>query len=163
HLGARARRDSQRGAAADRIPLPLCLCHADRRRGAYHLVHVRRTGGLTMSWPILSVTTFLPLVGALFIMVMRGDDEAAKRNARWTPLITVAISLILLYRFDPSSAEFQFVERRPWLAGAITYHMGVDGISLPFVILTTALMPVCIIASWLPIQHRVKEYMIAFL
>src|SRR3989454_9033872 len=120
-----------------------------------------------MSWPILSVTTFLPLVGALFVMVMRGDDEAEKRNARWvalwTTLITFAISLILLYRFNPSSAEFQFVERRPWLAGTITYHMGVDGISLPFVILTTALMPVCIIASWLPIQHRVKEYMIAFL
>ncbi|TMK19662.1 MAG: NADH-quinone oxidoreductase subunit M [Alphaproteobacteria bacterium] len=120
-----------------------------------------------MSWPILSVTIFLPLVGALFIMVMRGDDEAEKRNARWvalwTTLITFAISLILLYRFDPSSAEFQFVEKRPWLVGAITYHVGVDGISLPFLILTTALMPVCIIASWLPIQHRVKEYMIAFL
>ena len=120
-----------------------------------------------MSWPILSVTIFLPLVGALFIMMVRGDDEAEKRNARWvalwTTLITFAISLILLYRFDPSSAEFQFVEKRPWLAGAITYHVGVDGISLPFLILTTALMPVCIIASWRPIQHRVKEYMIAFL
>src|SRR5204863_6512475 len=76
---------------------------------------------------------------------------------------TFAISLILLYRFDPTSAEFQFVEKRPWLAGAISYHMGLDGISLPFVILTTALMPVCIVASWLPIQHRVKEYMVAFL
>jgi NADH-quinone oxidoreductase subunit M len=120
-----------------------------------------------MSWPILSVTTFLPLVGALFIMLMHSDGEAEKRNARWialwTTLITFAISLILLYRFDPASAEFQFVEKRPWLAGAITYHMGVDGISLPFLILTTALMPVCIIASWLPIQHRVKEYMAAFL
>src|ERR671934_2228682 len=120
-----------------------------------------------MSWRILSVTTFLPLVGALFIMGMRSDGEAEKRNARWialwTTLITFAISLILLYRFDPASAEFQFVEKRPWLAGAITYHMGVDGISLPFLVLTTALMPACIIASWLPIQHRVKEYMIAFL
>src|SRR5215475_220528 len=120
-----------------------------------------------MSWPILSVTIFLPLVGALLIMMMRSDGEAEKRNARWialwTTLITFAISLILLYRFDPSSAEFQFVEKRPWLAGAITYHLGVDGISLPFVVLTTALMPVCIIASWLPIQHRVKEYMVAFL
>src|SRR6266496_3498357 len=120
-----------------------------------------------MSWPILSVTIFLPLVGALLIVMIGGDGEPEKRNARWialwTTLITFAISLNLLYRFDPSSAEFQFVERRPWLAGTITYHMGVDGISLPFVILTTALMPVCIIASWLPIQHRVKEYMIAFL
>ena len=120
-----------------------------------------------MGWPILSVTIFLPLVGALFIMLMHSDGEAEKRNARWialwTTLITFVISLILLYRFDPASAEFQFVEKRPWLAGAITYHIGVDGISLPFVILTTALMPVCIVASWLPIQHRVKEYMVAFL
>src|SRR5262249_46072244 len=65
--------------------------------------------------------------------------------------------------FDAASAEFQFVEKKPWLAGAITYHMGVDGISLPFVILTTALMPLCILASWRVIETRVKEYMIAFL
>ncbi len=120
-----------------------------------------------MSWPILSVTTFLPLVGAVFIIAMRSDGEAERRNARWialwTTLITFIISLILLYRFDPSSAEFQFVERQPWLAGTITYHMGVDGISLPFVVLTTALMPLCIIASWRPIQLRVKEYMVSFL
>jgi NADH-quinone oxidoreductase subunit M len=119
------------------------------------------------SWPIVSVTTFLPLVGALFIMLMGGEDEAVKRNARWVALwatlITLAVSLLLAWRFDPSSAEFQFVERRPWLAGTIMYHMGVDGISLPFVILTTGLMPICILASWQAIQTRVKEYMIAFL
>jgi NADH-quinone oxidoreductase subunit M len=120
-----------------------------------------------MSWPILSVTTFLPLVGALFILGIQGEDEAAKRNARWvalwTTLVTFVISLILVWRFDPVSSEFQFVEKRPWLGGAINYHMGVDGISLPFVILTTALMPLCIVASWQPIQRRVKEYMVAFL
>jgi NADH-quinone oxidoreductase subunit M len=119
------------------------------------------------SWPILSVTTFLPLVGALLIILMPAEDASVARNARWvalwTTLITLAISLILVWRFDPSSAEFQFVERKPWLTSTISYHMGVDGISLPFVILTTALMPICIIASWLPIQRRVKEYMIAFL
>src|SRR6185436_6713158 len=124
-------------------------------------------GRLMLSWPILSVTTFLPLAGALFIMLMAREGEAEKRNARWvalwTTLITLAVSLILIWRFDPSSAEFQFVEKRPWLGGAIAYHMGVDGISLPFVILTTALMPLCIIASWGAIQTRVKEYMIAFL
>jgi NADH-quinone oxidoreductase subunit M len=120
-----------------------------------------------LSWPILSVTTFLPVAGALFIMMLGSDGEAEKRNARWvalwTTLITFAISLVLVWRFDAGSAEFQFVERRPWLAGAINYHMGVDGIALPFVILTTALMPLCIIASWGAIQTRVKEYMIAFL
>jgi len=120
-----------------------------------------------MSWPILSVTTFLPLAGALFIMAMHREEEAEQRNARWvalwTTLITFAVSLLLVWRFDPGTAEFQFVEKRPWLAGAINYHMGVDGISLPFVILTTGLMPLCIIASWGAIQRRVKEYMIAFL
>jgi NADH-quinone oxidoreductase subunit M len=118
------------------------------------------------SWPILSVVTFLPLAGALFIAFLN-EDEAGVRNARWvalwTTLITFAISLILLWRFDLSSAEFQFLEKRPWLGGAINYSMGVDGISLPFVILTTALMPISILASWDAIQTRVREYMIAFL
>src|SRR5262252_3295290 len=120
-----------------------------------------------MNWPVLSVVTFLPLVGALFIMAMRSSGEAEQRNARWialwTTLITFAISLLLVYHFDAGTAEFQFVEKQPWLGGAITYHMGVDGISLPFVILTAALMPICIIASWQPIRIRVKEYMVAFL
>ena len=83
--------------------------------------------------------------------------------ALWTTLVTFAVSLVLLWRFDPSSPEFQFVEKRAWLGGFGTYHMGVDGISLPFVILTTALMPLCIAASWRAIETRVKEYMIAFL
>ncbi|WP_128926004.1 NADH-quinone oxidoreductase subunit M [Bradyrhizobium guangxiense] len=118
-------------------------------------------------WPILSVTTFLPLVGALIVYLSRGDDEAAKRNSRWialwTTLITFAVSVILVMRFDPSNPDFQFVEKANWLATGITYHMGVDGISLPLVILTTAVMPFCIIASWKAISNRVREYMMAFL
>jgi NADH-quinone oxidoreductase subunit M len=119
------------------------------------------------SWPILSITTFLPLLGVLFLATLSGDDAVVKRNARWaalwTTLVTFAVSLILVWRFDPASPEFQFVERVAWLGGTTFYHMGVDGISLPFVILTTALMPICIIASWEAIESRVKEYMIAFL
>lgn len=119
------------------------------------------------TWPILSVTTFLPLVGALIVYLSRGDDEAARRNARWialwTTLITFAVSVILVMRFDSASADFQFVEKAAWLATGITYHMGVDGISLPLVILTTAIMPFCIIASWKAITSRVREYMMAFL
>lgn len=119
------------------------------------------------TWPILSVTTFLPLVGALIVYLSRGDDEAAKRNSRWialwTTLITFAVSVILVMRFDPANADFQFVEKANWLATGITYHMGVDGISLPLVILTTAIMPFCIIASWKAITNRVREYMMAFL
>src|SRR5450432_3977772 len=119
-----------------------------------------------MNWPILSVVTFLPLLGALFITFVRGNDNLAKGTARWvamwTTLVTFAISLVLVARFDPTSAEFQFSEKHPWL-GVVSYLMGLDGISLPFVILTTALMPICILASWTSIQKRVKEYMIAFL
>lgn len=119
------------------------------------------------TWPILSVTTFLPLVGALIVYLSRGDDEAAKRNSRWialwTTLITFAVSVILVMRFDPANADFQFVEKANWLATGITYHMGVDGISLPLVILTTSIMPFCIIASWKAITNRVREYMMAFL
>jgi NADH-quinone oxidoreductase subunit M len=120
------------------------------------------------SWPILSLTVCLPLLGALLIIAMaRGETPEGTRNARWialwTTLVTFAVSLILVWRFDPASPEFQFIEKGRWLAGTIGYHMGVDGISLPFVILTTGLMPICIIASWEPITRRVKEYMIAFL
>ena len=119
------------------------------------------------TWPILSVTTFLPLVGALIVYLSRGDDEAARRNSRWialwTTLITFAVSVILVMRFDPSNADFQFVEKANWLATGITYHMGVDGISLPLVILTTAIMPFCIVASWKSVTNRVREYMMAFL
>jgi NADH-quinone oxidoreductase subunit M len=120
-----------------------------------------------VSWPVIFVILVLPLVGALFIMLVRGDGAAESRNARWvalyTTLITFAVSLVLVWRFDPTSPEFQFIEKHGWLGGAINYHMGVDGISLPFVILTTALMPLCIIASWSAIERRVREYMIAFL
>jgi NADH-quinone oxidoreductase subunit M len=120
-----------------------------------------------MNWPILSVVTFLPLLGAAFIMIaVRGNSPIARGTARWvslwTTLVTFAISLVMVWRFDPASPEFQFVEKHPWL-GFATYHMGVDGISLPFVILTTGLMPICIIASWTSVQKRVKEYMVAFL
>jgi NADH-quinone oxidoreductase subunit M len=119
------------------------------------------------NWPILSVVAFLPLVGALIVYVSRGDDEAAKRNSRWialwTTLVTFGLSLILVWRFDSSNTDFQFVEKTSWLATGITYHMGVDGISLPLIILTTAILPICIIASWRSVTVRVREYMMAFL
>ncbi|MFO0404878.1 MAG: NADH-quinone oxidoreductase subunit M [Labrys sp. (in: a-proteobacteria)] len=118
-------------------------------------------------WPILTITTFLPLVGVAAILLIRGDEEVVKRNTRfvalWTTLATFIVSLFILAGFDPSRADFQFVEVVPWLSDTISSRMGVDGISLPFVLLTTFLMPFCILASWNSIEHRVKEYMIAFL
>ncbi len=120
-----------------------------------------------LDWPILSTLTFLPLLGAVFIMLIRGDEEVIARNARavalWTTVATLVLSLILLFSFDSSTADFQFVERFDWIGGGIDYAMGVDGISVLFVILTTSLMPICILASWEAVTHRVREYMVAFL
>ena len=118
--------------------------------------------------PILSLLTFLPLVGAVFILTVRGDDAIVARNARyvalWTTSINFLLSLYLWFNFDPSTANFQFVEKYEWMPVlGLSYHMGVDGISMLFVLLTTLLSPICILASWEAIQTRVKEYMISFL
>ncbi|MGD9784192.1 MAG: NADH-quinone oxidoreductase subunit M [Hyphomicrobiaceae bacterium] len=113
--------------------------------------------------PILSTVTFLPLVGVLFIAFLPQD---AVRNARyaalWTTLVTFLTSLVIWIYFDKANPGFQFIEEYAWL-GPIRYKVGVDGISMLFVILTTFLMPLCILASWESIEKRVKEYMIAFL
>ena len=116
---------------------------------------------------ILSCIVFLPLVGAGFILALRGDDEATLENARYaalgTTLIVFLLSVYAYTKFDPSSSAFQLVEEKGWLGHGLVYKMGVDGISFPFVLLTTFLMPICILASWKSIQNRVKEYMVAFL
>jgi len=116
---------------------------------------------------ILSGMLAAPLIGALFILLLPGDSEAARRNARWialfATLVAFALSLVAWSRFDASEPGFQLVEERDWFSHAILYKVGVDGVSMPFVLLTTFLMPICIIASWKPIQSRVKEYMINFL
>ena len=115
---------------------------------------------------LLSIVTFIPALGALILGVfLRGDDEAANRNAKWLALIatsvTFLISLFILAQFDPQNTGFQFVEEGEWLLG-LQYKMGVDGISVLFVMLTTFMMPLVIAASW-NVETRVKEYMIAFL
>ena len=115
---------------------------------------------------LLSIITFLPLVAAVILaLFMRGDDAAARQGAKWLALFTTSatfvISLFILFRFDPSDTGFQFVEEREWILG-LTYKMGVDGISILFVMLTTFLMPITIYACW-NVETRVKEYMIAFL
>jgi NADH-quinone oxidoreductase subunit M len=121
-----------------------------------------------VSWPILSLVTFLPLVGALFCLVLNGPKEAVDRNCRSVAMVTSVatflISLLLWARFDSTKAGFQFEEKMDWVpALGIGYHMGIDGISLFFVLLSTLLTPICILASWESVHVRVKEYMIAFL
>jgi NADH-quinone oxidoreductase subunit M len=118
-------------------------------------------------WPILSTITFLPLAGVLLMSFIGDDNEAGRKNIRWialfTTIITFLVSLLIWAGFDTSTAEFQFVENKPWLDSGIRYHLGVDGISMLFVILTTFLMPFCILASWEAIESRIKAYFIAFL
>jgi len=113
-------------------------------------------------WPILSIITFLPVVGALLILVVRGDDKSARTIALVTTLVDFVLSLTLWANFDTGTADFQFVEIRDWLGPGIGYKMGVDGISMLFVVLTAFLMPICILASK-TIHERVREYMVAFL
>ena len=115
---------------------------------------------------LLSIVTFLPLLGAIILaLFLRGDDEAANRNAKWVAMwattATFLFSIFILTGFDPNDTGFQFVEERDWLLG-LQYKMGVDGISVLFVMLTTFTMPLVIAASW-NVTHRVKDYMIAFL
>ncbi|MEP3668823.1 MAG: NADH-quinone oxidoreductase subunit M, partial [Roseibium sp.] len=105
-----------------------------------------------IDWPILTTTTFLPLAGVLAILLVPGDDEDGKRNIRmvalFSTIFTFGLSLFVWGFFDYSNPGFQMVETTEWLGGAINYKMGVDGISLLFVILSTFLMPFCILASW---------------
>ncbi len=115
---------------------------------------------------LLSLITFLPAIAALILALFaRGDDPAAQRNAKWVALTATGasflISLGLLAGFDPANPGFQFVEEADWIVG-LKYRMGVDGISILFVMLTTFLMPITILACW-SVETRVKDYMIAFL
>ena len=116
---------------------------------------------------VLSGLIILPLVGTAFILLLRGDDEATLRNARWAALITTIVTFLLSCyawaQFDVNSSAFQFVEQRNWFGSGLTYKLGVDGMSFPFVVLTAFLMPFCILASWISIKVRLKEYLIAFL
>jgi NADH-quinone oxidoreductase subunit M len=123
---------------------------------------------MVSDWPLLSLVTFLPLAGVVFILFVRGDEATVARNARyialWTSMATFLLSLPLWYYFDPTTAAFQWVEKVDWIPGAnINYHMGLDGISLFFVLLSTLLTPICILSSWDAVKTRVPEYMIAFL
>jgi NADH-quinone oxidoreductase subunit M len=112
--------------------------------------------------PILSIITFLPVVGALLILLLRGSDQTARLIALATTAADFVLSLVLWANFDPSTADFQFLESSVWLGGNITYKMGVDGISMLFVVLTAFLMPISILASE-AIHSRLREYLVAFL
>lgn len=121
-----------------------------------------------INFPILSLVVFLPLLGVLALLFIRGDDKTAGNNAKRTALfislVTFAVSLFMYGQFDRDSADIQLTESFVWFEGMnIGYKMGVDGISVLFVLLSTFLTPICILASWKSIEKRIKEFMMAFL
>jgi len=120
-----------------------------------------------MSWPILSTLLLIPIFGTITILFINSNDDIGKRNiktvALYTSLVNFIVSLLLWINFDKLTSYFQYVEQYYWLSENITFHVGVDGISIFLIILTTFLMPFCILTSWDSIKEKVKEYMIAFL
>ncbi|MBI4047310.1 MAG: NADH-quinone oxidoreductase subunit M, partial [Devosia nanyangense] len=122
---------------------------------------------MTFDNSILTIVTFLPLVGALLLLFFPGRDEAAANVQRWVALVTTLATFVLTLfvwaRFDPSNPGFQMVVNIPWIGDSIGYRMGVDGISVLFVPLTGLLMPMCILASWNSVHSRIREYLIVFL
>lgn len=118
--------------------------------------------------PLVSLTIFLPLLGCLFIFMIRGEGAAAVSNTRsvalLTALATFGLALLLYLNFDLKDPHFQFEEKHLWISQYnIFYHVGIDGISLPFILLTTFLMPIALFSSWHSVSYRVKEYMLSFL
>ena len=144
----------------------LCLRDADRNCSACHMDDARECILMT-DWPLLSVVTFIPLICVLFLLPIKDDTEIGRRNIRQVALLgttaTFIMSLLIWASFDVSDPGFQMVESIELAGSGFSYAMGVDGISMLFVILTTFLMPLCILASWNSVQTRVREYMIAFL
>lgn len=118
--------------------------------------------------PLLSIVIFLPLFGALVLTIIRGDQEdvaySSKKVALWISMVNLFIACLIWAFFDPQKAGFQFVEFTPWLPGLpVSYHVGIDGISLSFILLSAFLTPICILASWKSVTDRLRDYMIAFL
>ncbi|MCU7853587.1 MAG: NADH-quinone oxidoreductase subunit M, partial [Candidatus Thiodiazotropha sp. (ex Monitilora ramsayi)] len=116
-------------------------------------------------WPILTLTIWLPIIGG-FMVLASGDREA--NATKWTALtiaiLTFIVSLPLWFAFDSATAEMQFVERVPWVpAFNVEYYMGIDGISMPLIILTTFITPLVVIAGWEVIKYRPSQYMAAFI
>ena len=120
-----------------------------------------------MNFPILSAIIFIPIIGALFIFITRGTQKNIEKNSKYVAIFSTItnflLSLFLLFSFDASISDFQFVEKKNWIAGAINFQLGIDGISILFVLLTTFIAPVCIFSGIHSIKFKIKEFLIAIL
>ena len=120
-----------------------------------------------MNFPILSAIIFIPLIGALFIFVTKGEQKNVERNSKYvaifTSLANFFLSILLWYFFDNSTPDFQFIEEKKWMAGFINFQLGIDGISMLFILLTTFIAPLCIFSGIHSIKFKIKEFFIAIL
>ena len=120
-----------------------------------------------MNFPILSAIIFIPLIGALFILVIKGEQKTVEKNSKYvaifSSLANFFLSIFLWYSFDTATSEFQFVEEKNWMVGFINFQLGVDGISILFIILTTFITPLCIISVNNTVKTRLRDFLIAIL
>ena len=120
-----------------------------------------------MNFPILSAVTFIPLIGAVFIFINRGAEKIVEKNSKYvaifSSLANFFLALFIWFSFDTSTADFQFVEERTWINGFINYQLGIDGISILFILLTTFIAPICNFSGISSIKFKIKEFLIAIL
>ena len=120
-----------------------------------------------MNFPILSAIIFIPLIGALFILVIKGEQKTVEKNSKYvaifSSLANFFISTFLWYSLDTSTSEFQFVEEKNWMQDFINFKLGIDGISILFILLTTFIAPICIFSGIHSIKFKIKEFLIAIL
>ena len=120
-----------------------------------------------MNFPILSAIIFIPLIGALFILVTKGTQKNVEKNSKYvaifSSLANFLLSLFLWFSFDATTSDFQFVEEKNWLKGFVNFQLGIDGISILFILLTTFIAPICIFSGIHSIKFKIKEFLIAIL
>ena len=119
-----------------------------------------------MNFPILSLITFLPIIGAFFIFIFSSDKTESKNSiyvSLFTSFVNLFLAIFLWYSFDKSTSEFQFIEQASWINGFIKFKFGIDGISILFIVLTAFITPICIISCINSIKQRLKEFLIAIL
>ena len=120
-----------------------------------------------MNFPILSAIIFIPLIGAIFVLITKGSSNNVEKNSKnvaiFTSLANFFLSLFLWYSFDTQSPNFQFIEEKNWINGLINFQLGIDGISILFILLTTFIAPVCIFSGIHSIKFKIKEFLIAIL
>ena len=120
-----------------------------------------------MNFPILSAIIFIPFIGAFFIFITNGNQKNVEKNSKnvaiFTSIVNFFLSIFLWFSFDSSKSDFQFVEKKVWIEGFFNFHLGVDGISILFILLTTFITPICIFSGIQSIKFKIKEFLIAVL